>query len=98
MNFPGQNTGAGWHFLLQGNLPNPGIDPASLASPALTDRFFTTVPPGNIPERGMVKTREWLCGGVKWSSGEIVQIHFLELHDKLSILSEGKVNVKEYYT
>ena len=56
------------------------------------------MPPGNIPERGMVKTREWLCGGVKWSSGEIVQIHFLELHDKLSILSEGKVNVKEYYT
>lgn len=65
--------------------PSPGV-------------FFTTVPPGNIPERGMVKTREWLCGGVKWSSGEIVQIHFLELHDKLSILSEGKVNVKEYYT
>ena len=31
------------HFLLQGNLPNPGIE---LASPALTGRFFTSEPPG----------------------------------------------------
>ena len=26
-----------------GNLPNPGIEPMSLASPALAGRFFTTV-------------------------------------------------------
>ena len=26
-----------------GNLPNPGIEPTSLASPALAGRFFTTV-------------------------------------------------------
>ena len=25
-----------------GDLPNPGIDPASLTSPALTSKFFTT--------------------------------------------------------
>ena len=36
----------GSHFLLQGNLPNLGIEPASLLSPALTGGFFTTVPPG----------------------------------------------------
>ena len=29
------------------DLPNPGIKPASLVSPALADRFFTIVPPGN---------------------------------------------------
>ena len=29
-----------------GDLLNPGIKPASLASPALEGRFFTTVPPG----------------------------------------------------
>ena len=29
-------------FLLQGNLPDPGIEPKSLASPALPGRFFTT--------------------------------------------------------
>ena len=29
-----------------GDLPHPGIEPASLASPALANRFFTTEPPG----------------------------------------------------
>ena len=33
----------GCNFLLQGNLPNPGIEPASLA---LAGRFFTTEPLG----------------------------------------------------
>ena len=32
------------------DLPDPGIEPISLTSPALAGRFFTTVPPGsNIP-------------------------------------------------
>ena len=30
-----------------GDLPDPGIKPASLVSPALAGRFFTTEPPGN---------------------------------------------------
>ena len=29
-------------FLLQGKLPNPGMEPMSLASPALAGGFFTT--------------------------------------------------------
>ena len=29
-----------------GDLPNPGIEPMSLVSPALAGGFFTTVPPG----------------------------------------------------
>ena len=28
-----------------GDLPDPGIEPASLMSPALADGFFTTEPP-----------------------------------------------------
>ena len=32
----------GCHFLLQGNLPDPGIEPTSLA---LAGRFFTSEPP-----------------------------------------------------
>ena len=32
----GKNTEAGCHFLLQGNLPNPGMEPVSLTSPPLT--------------------------------------------------------------
>ena len=34
----GKNTGVGCHTLLQGNLPNPGIEPRS---PTFPDRFFT---------------------------------------------------------
>ena len=43
MDFPGKNTETGSHFLLQGNLSNPGIKPASAA---LAGGFFTTEPPG----------------------------------------------------
>ena len=32
----------GCHFLLQGNLPDPGLESKLLASPALASRFFTT--------------------------------------------------------
>ena len=39
---PGKNTGVGCHALLRGNLPNPGIKPESLESPALAGGFFTT--------------------------------------------------------
>ena len=38
---------SGLPFPTSGNLPNPGIEPESLASPALAGGFFTTVPPGN---------------------------------------------------
>ena len=33
--FPGKNTRVGCHVLLQGNLPNPGVEPASPVFPAL---------------------------------------------------------------
>ena len=38
----GKHTGVGCHALLQGDLPNPKIEPKSLMSPALAGRFFTT--------------------------------------------------------
>ena len=38
--FPGKNTGVGYHFL-PGDLPDPGNEPVS---PALAGRFFTTEP------------------------------------------------------
>ena len=40
---PGKNTGVGCHFLLQGNLPDPGIEPRS---PALQADALTSEPPG----------------------------------------------------
>ena len=39
---PGKNTGVGSHSLLQGNLPNPGIELASSVSPALQVAAFLT--------------------------------------------------------
>ena len=42
-NFPGKNIRAGCHFLLQGNLPNPGSEPTSLLSPALAVGFLTLI-------------------------------------------------------
>ena len=38
--FPGKNTGVGCHFL-PGDLPDPGIEPSSLTSPALQADSFT---------------------------------------------------------
>ena len=46
--FPGKNTGAGCHFLLQGSLPSPGMEPAS---PALAGGFCTPEAPGKTPWR-----------------------------------------------
>ena len=37
-NFPGKNTGVGCHFLLPGDLPNPGTEPVS---PAPAGGLFT---------------------------------------------------------
>ena len=40
-----QEYWSGLLFSLPGHLPNPGIKPTS---PALTDEFFTTEPPGKL--------------------------------------------------
>jgi len=39
-----EEIGVGCYFLLQGDLPDPGIEPVS---PALAGGFFTTEPPGS---------------------------------------------------
>ena len=44
MEFPGQNTGVSFHFLLQGIFPIR--EHASLVSPPLAGGFFTIAPPG----------------------------------------------------
>ena len=46
MGFSRQEYWSKLPFLIPGDLPNPGIEPASLESPALVGRFLTTVPPG----------------------------------------------------
>ena len=45
MEFPRQDYWSGLPFPPPGDLPDPGIEPMCLASPALAGRFFTTVLP-----------------------------------------------------
>ena len=49
MGFIRQEHWIGLPFPLLGDLLNPGIEPASLASPALAGGFFATEPPGLEP-------------------------------------------------
>ena len=42
MEFSSQEYWSGWPFLSPVDLPDPGIEPTSLAPPALEGRFFTT--------------------------------------------------------
>jgi len=46
MGFSRQEYGSGWPFPPPGDLPNPGMEPTSSASPALEGGFFTTASPG----------------------------------------------------
>ena len=48
MGFSRQEYWNGLPFPPSGDLPNPGIKPVSLESPALAGRFFTTVLPGKL--------------------------------------------------
>ena len=47
MEFSRQEYWSGLPFPTPQDIPDPGIEPESLASPALTDGFFTTAPLGN---------------------------------------------------
>ena len=62
MEFFKQEYWQGLPFATQGNLPDPGIEHASLASPPLTGRFFTTVSSG--------KTNEQLGAQIEGAEGE----------------------------
>ena len=46
MGFPRQEYWSGLPFPPPGDLPDPGIEPASLVSPALAGGFVMTAPPG----------------------------------------------------
>ena len=46
MGFSRQEYWSGWPFRPLGDLPDPGLKPASPGSPVLVGGFFTTEPPG----------------------------------------------------
>ena len=49
-NFPGKNTGVGYHFLLEGIFLTQRLNLSFFLSPALATGFFTTEPPGKPRE------------------------------------------------
>ena len=55
------------------DLPDPGIEPMSLASPTLAGRFFTTVPPGKpLLERLLSKARTYSAEDLLYNTVPIV--------------------------
>ena len=50
MGFSSQEYWSGLPFPTPGNVPDTGIEPISLVSPALAGRFFTTEPPWKASE------------------------------------------------
>ena len=54
MGFSSQEYWSGLLCPPAGDLPNPGIKPISLMSPALTGRFFTTEPPGKPKQQKFI--------------------------------------------
>ena len=48
MEFPRQEYWSELPFSSPGDLPDPGIEPTSLESLALANRFFTTEPPAEL--------------------------------------------------
>ena len=60
MEFSKQEYWSGLPFPSPRDLPDPGIKPMSLASPALAGRFFASEPPGNpiYGHRGMYKVKK----------------------------------------
>ena len=60
MGFHRQEYWSRFSFSTPEALPDPGIEPASLASPALAGGFFTTAPPGKLHTIFIVITKYWL--------------------------------------
>ena len=64
MGFPKQEYWGRLPFPTPGDLPDPGIEPASLVSAVLAGGFFTPAPPGKPSV-----VRRWVNGELKATSG-----------------------------
>ena len=76
---PGKNTGVGCHALLQGNLPNTGIEHTALMSPALAGKLFTTSSIAHLvknPPAMQESLHSWV-GKVHWRRDRVLTPVFL---------------------
>ena len=65
--FSGKNTGGGFHFLLQGNLLNSGIESISLLSPALEVDSLPVDLPGAAAAAKSLQSCPTLCDPIDGS-------------------------------
>ena len=80
---PSKNTGVSWHFLLQGNLPDPGIKVTSSVSPALQADSLPAEPSGKPYIMHKMLLIKWL---VKFDSYFIFNKHMLKYKTLRSLL------------
>ena len=93
--FPGKNTGVDCHFLLQRNLPDPGIEPRS---PTLQADARTSEPPGKHDSNSSGShlhrpawTRVAVSGHLSWKE---LWIHLWE-HDVESEFNSDSYKVEK---
>ena len=71
MGFSRQEYWSGLPHPPPGDLPNPGIEPASLASPALAGRFFTTNASWEVPPNSTnISKKKKKSGLGKWGTNK----------------------------
>ena len=75
--FSGQEYWSGLPFPPPGDLPNPGIEPMSLVSPAMAGRFFTTAPRGKplLGEDGSYHAHGWKQSSRKGWLSRVCDFH-----------------------
>ena len=82
MEFFRQESRSGLPFPLPGDLPNQGIKPMSLISPALKSRFFTTGPPAGDHKN-------------KTTGFPIVALNFYTRYKRMSIEERKRIRGKD---
>ena len=83
MGFPRQEYWSGFPCPPSGDLPNPGIEPASPEFPALAGGFFTTEPPGKPSSR-----HEGILSGMCKNLYESWSPCFTQMSDRVNLQQE----------
>ena len=83
--FPGKNTGAGCHDLLQRNLPDLGIEPRS---PALQAHSLPSEPPGKPWKDSMYMNSSYVTKGcvVSFFFLRVTQMHIYQASTKCHLI------------
>ena len=90
MGFSRQECCSGLPFPTPGDLPNPGIEPMSLACLGLAGRFFTTVPSGKPEYINSVQFSHSVVSDLLWPHG--LQDTRLQIHHQLPDLAQTYVH------